>query len=218
MYGNSSVRFRSWLMAGCMIAAAQTLPAQAQDVILFKDEAPTADELAEIFFPDRTETATPNIGRTRGIIIHRDPEPQSPVGATAFGEASGGSTSGSTQPATSYAETNTIVGFTINFAFDSANILPDAHPYLDSMGDLLTRQEFADAGMRIVGHTDALGADGYNQSLSEQRAASVRDYLVRNYNVDPNRLVTEGQGESNLLSGYDPSAGENRRVEFQADG
>ncbi|MEO1018876.1 MAG: OmpA family protein, partial [Pseudomonadota bacterium] len=68
------------------------------------------------------------------------------------------------------------------------------------------------------GHTDAAGSDTYNQSLSELRAASVRDYLVQNYDVDPSRLLTEGRGEAQLLGGYSPDAGENRRVEFQAEG
>lgn len=215
MLGTTTPTSPRALLGSLVLAAALITPAAAQDVILFKDAAPTADELAEILFPDRTASNTPNIGRTRGIIIHRDPPSQSPVADTATTAAAPATPSA--EPS-NYAESNTIVGFTINFAFDSAELLPDSYGYLDSMGELLSRQEFIDASMLIVGHTDAAGSDVYNQQLSERRAASVRDYLVRQYDVDPSRLRTEGRGESSLLGGYSPTAGENRRVEFQAEG
>lgn len=46
----------------------------------------------------------------------------------------------------------------------------------------------------IVGHADRLGSDKYNQTLSEKRAATVKEFLVTN-GIEPNRIYTEGKGK-----------------------
>lgn len=66
----------------------------------------------------------------------------------------------------------------------------------------------------IVGHTDDVGDDAYNQQLSEQRALSVRDYLVGG-GADASKIVTWGAGESEPIASNATPEGraENRRVE-----
>ena len=68
--------------------------------------------------------------------------------------------------------------------------------------------------IEIVGHTDDVGDDDYNQELSEQRAETVRDYLVKT-GVDPSKIVTVGAGESMPITTNSTAEGraENRRVE-----
>ncbi len=68
--------------------------------------------------------------------------------------------------------------------------------------------------IEIVGHTDDVGDDDYNQELSEQRAETVRDYLVET-GVDPSKIVTIGAGESMPITTNSTAEGraENRRVE-----
>lgn len=51
-----------------------------------------------------------------------------------------------------------------------------------------------------VGHTDRIGADAYNQKLSDRRAASVKAYLVGK-GVEANRVYTEGKGEKQPVTG-----------------
>jgi len=51
-----------------------------------------------------------------------------------------------------------------------------------------------------VGHADRIGSDKYNQSLSEKRAAAVKDYLVSK-GLEPNRVYTEGKGEKQPVTG-----------------
>ncbi len=68
--------------------------------------------------------------------------------------------------------------------------------------------------MRIEGHTDANGSDAYNQTLSEQRAKSMRDYLVRRHGIDRHRIPATGKGESEPFDARHPKRGINRRVEF----
>jgi outer membrane protein OmpA-like peptidoglycan-associated protein len=69
---------------------------------------------------------------------------------------------------------------------------------------------------RIIGHTDAVGSEEYNQRLSEQRANRVRETLIEEFGIAPRRLVAEGAGESDLIGGLPNDAPEHRRVEIVA--
>ncbi len=70
--------------------------------------------------------------------------------------------------------------------------------------------------VEIQGHTDNRGADMYNQKLSEDRAATVRRYLINN-GIDGSRLTTRGFGESSPITSNVTDAGraENRRVVYK---
>lgn len=67
----------------------------------------------------------------------------------------------------------------------------------------------------VEGHTDSVGSDALNQSLSEKRAQSVRDYLV-SQGFPPERISTVGRGENAPVASNDNAAGrqQNRRVEL----
>ena len=68
--------------------------------------------------------------------------------------------------------------------------------------------------LSITGHTDADGSEASNQALSEARAASVKRALVKRYGVAPDRLTTDGKGESAPVATGDTAADKarNRRV------
>jgi outer membrane protein OmpA-like peptidoglycan-associated protein len=68
----------------------------------------------------------------------------------------------------------------------------------------------------IEGHTDNTGEASYNQTLSERRAAAVKDYLVKNGVTDGGRIATVGHGESKPVASNATRAGrlQNRRVEI----
>ena len=70
--------------------------------------------------------------------------------------------------------------------------------------------------LEIAGFTDNTGPAEYNQRLSEQRAASVRRFLVEEGDIAPERLQVAGYGERRPLTSNDTEAGRatNRRVEF----
>ena len=59
------------------------------------------------------------------------------------------------------------------------------------------------------------GPDAYNQSLSQRRAESVRDYLIKNFNISPDRLTAKGYGEEKPIASNDTKEGrsQNRRIE-----
>ena len=102
----------------------------------------------------------------------------------------------------------------IPFEFNSADLTPFARRQLDAFGEALTSDELSPYTILVEGHTDAVGAADYNKRLSERRARSVYEYLVQNYAVQPQRLVSRGAGETEPFNRQDPTAPENRRVTF----
>ncbi len=110
------------------------------------------------------------------------------------------------------------VGSDLFFDFDSAGIRPEAAPTLAEVSARLAKSQNPVA---IEGHTDAKGADDYNQRLSEERASSVKSYLAA-HGTSTSRLTIVGGGERKPVApnqapdGSDDPAGrqKNRRVEI----
>ena len=104
----------------------------------------------------------------------------------------------------------------VQFAFDSADILPAARTQLDALAQgvrLLPKDRL----VAIEGHTDARGDDDYNARLSMRRAQSVKRYLVAQHGIEPSRLRAVGMGEYETLPGRPAVAPENRRVQFRGE-
>jgi outer membrane protein OmpA-like peptidoglycan-associated protein len=109
--------------------------------------------------------------------------------------------------------TGTFVFSDVNFAFGSSTLLPAADPILREVGRVLTSRP--GDRMELVGHTDSVGSDAYNQQLSVRRATAVRDFLVRNFpGLDASRFDVRGLGESQPVAdnGSDAGRSQNRRV------
>jgi outer membrane protein OmpA-like peptidoglycan-associated protein len=108
------------------------------------------------------------------------------------------------------------IAMTVQFAFDSAEIISESKPNLDSLGTALSSPELATYQIRIEGHTDSIGQPGYNHHLSARRAESVKQYLVEQGGVAPERLAIVGRGEDEHIADNTTSTGrqKNRRVEF----
>lgn len=102
----------------------------------------------------------------------------------------------------------------IVFDFNRATIRSSSETTLQEAGSLM--QRFLAMKVRIEGHTDSVGGDAYNQSLSERRANSVKEYLVTNSGVDPSRIDTVGYGEAKPIGDNETEDGraQNRRISF----
>jgi outer membrane protein OmpA-like peptidoglycan-associated protein len=106
------------------------------------------------------------------------------------------------------------------FDFDQAEIKKEAEPSLQKVATVLNANP--SAKVAIEGHTDGKGADAYNQKLSEQRAAAVKQWLVANGRVADANIATRGWGRTKPLAhntkpdGSDDPEGraKNRRVEI----
>lgn len=102
----------------------------------------------------------------------------------------------------------------ITFATARYEIRADFYEVLDSVATVVN--EFDQTGIKISGHTDSTGGDELNQRLSEQRADSVRQYLVRR-DVDNRRIGAYGYGPRYPIASNDTAEGRaaNRRVEIE---
>lgn len=104
----------------------------------------------------------------------------------------------------------------VTFDLNSAAIKPSFHNALAKVSEVMTRYQ---PNVQVVGHTDSTGAADYNQRLSEQRANSVKNYLVQS-GVDSYLINTGGAGESQPRESNTTEAGRamNRRVELFVSG
>lgn len=113
--------------------------------------------------------------------------------------------------------TTEVVGFIgedMLFDFDSADIRSEYHAKLDKLGTYM--QNNPAAIVIAVGFTDSTGEEEYNLALSERRAQSVKDYLMKNFGIDEDRTVTFWYGNLNPVGDNATSEGRrlNRRVEI----
>ncbi|MFH1957303.1 MAG: PorV/PorQ family protein [bacterium] len=101
----------------------------------------------------------------------------------------------------------------ISFGLNSDQITASSYDGFNKIVTLL--KEFPDFRVIIAGHTDSIGDAEYNQKLSEKRAASVMEYLIKQ-GIPRRRLSSLGYGESKSLDTNDTDEGrnKNRRVEF----
>lgn len=101
----------------------------------------------------------------------------------------------------------------VMFAFDSAELTPAARERLQSL--LPKLNEPSVTSVKVIGFTDSVGSDSYNQRLSERRASSVAEYLISR-GLAPNKVTSQGRGEADPIADNDSDEGRarNRRVEL----
>ncbi|MEB0039774.1 MULTISPECIES: OmpA family protein [unclassified Pseudomonas] len=110
----------------------------------------------------------------------------------------------------------TIVINDVYFKFDSAQLTAADKQKLDLISTRLKR-EAPSAQLRVSGHTDSVGSDKYNKTLSQKRAKSVTDYLVSTGIARSSFVAVVGEGESRPVADNKTAEGRalNRRVEIK---
>ncbi|MEM8795354.1 MAG: OmpA family protein [Pseudomonadota bacterium] len=100
------------------------------------------------------------------------------------------------------------------FDFDSADLREEARAELGKVTKTLNR--YPGAQVIVEGHTDSKGSDAYNLELSQQRAASVRDFLVSSGATETSKSETRGFGETRPVATNETDEGrqKNRRVDL----
>ena len=101
----------------------------------------------------------------------------------------------------------------VNFKSGTATITPDSHASLMKIVDIM--ETFKEVTFKIVGHTDNLGSKEKNKKLSADRAAAVKNFLVKN-GISASRIETSGMGGSKPVASNKTTEGraQNRRIEF----
>jgi outer membrane protein OmpA-like peptidoglycan-associated protein len=103
------------------------------------------------------------------------------------------------------------------FDFNKYTLKPEARERLAKISGIVLA--YPDLKLDIEGHTDAIGSDDYNQTLSEKRAETVRGYLTSS-GVSPEHVTAVGLGKANPVADNSTAAGRklNRRVEMVVSG
>lgn len=109
---------------------------------------------------------------------------------------------------------NVVMPGNVAFATGSSTITPSFYSTLDSVANVLVK--YPESTITISGHTDSVGNAASNQTLSQQRAESVKRYLV-NKGVSVQRIQSVGYGDRNPIASNDTEDGrsKNRRVEIK---
>jgi outer membrane protein OmpA-like peptidoglycan-associated protein len=102
------------------------------------------------------------------------------------------------------------------FETNSSDIKSGFNSTMDKLADVVVR--YGKTSLTIVGHTDNVGANEYNQKLSERRARAVAQYF-ESRRVNPVRLATSGKGEGQPVASNNSESGRqaNRRVEIYVE-
>lgn len=150
-----------------------------------------------------------NLGRAKAISVTFTADQSTPAYLTNIRVAAGGKQLYDAIMADGRVATHGIL-----FATGSDVIRGESKPTLDQIGQML--QQHSSLKLTIEGHTDNVGSATSNQTLSDQRAAAVKQYLVANYQVDASRLASKGMGAMKPAASNDTPEGrqQNRRVEL----
>ena len=99
------------------------------------------------------------------------------------------------------------------FYVNGRQVRETAHESLAKVAELINL--YKTQPVLIIGHTDAIGAPDYNQTLSERRAGLVKQFFIDHFDVEAARLSTQGMGEQEPIASNATAAGRraNRRVE-----
>ena len=102
----------------------------------------------------------------------------------------------------------------VTFDVASYSLKPEFRATLDKVADSL--KQYPDSLIDVYGHTDSTGSDAYNQTLSENRARTVANYLQMQ-GVNPSRIRSQGYGETMPVADNMTEEGrrKNRRVEIK---
>ena len=106
------------------------------------------------------------------------------------------------------------VVYGIYFDFNSDKIKTESKQVLDEIAAAM--KDNPDWKLTVDGHTDNIGGDAYNLDLSRRRSLAVKQALVTQYNIAPDRLASSGSGTAGAIDTNDTILGRshNRRVEL----
>jgi outer membrane protein OmpA-like peptidoglycan-associated protein len=163
-------------------ASAQTAAPAPSKTEVLKGSDVTPDNLVDALAPPEAAPVT------RGLRIERD----RPAGGSAAKRAA--------------------VSLLITFLTNSSMLTAPSRQQLDTVAAALKDDRLLSRKFTIEGHADPRGNERANLVLSQQRAESVRQYLITSHGIGAERLMSMGKGSTELMNSDDVTAPENRRV------
>ncbi len=105
------------------------------------------------------------------------------------------------------------IDLTVQFDFDRSVVKPEFMGEIRELADFMKAN--TDVSAVLEGHTDSVGTEAYNQSLSLRRVNAVRQVLIDQFGIAASRIRVEGYGESRPVASNDTADGraQNRRVQ-----
>lgn len=183
------------------------------DEVDFGKNTPSANQVIEALKPaaesgnNNSEDASTQIGKSRSIDmsnLEANPKINKSRIKKTFHKA------------LQKANTESAISMGIFFGYDSAELTEIAKTQLKPVGEALASDKLQNLDFIVEGHTDAIGGYAYNKNLSEERAKSVKRYLVDNFHIEPSRIQILGKGKTDLLDPKNPDSEVNRRVRIIA--
>jgi len=107
------------------------------------------------------------------------------------------------------------IDLNIQFALDSAEILPAASRQIEALGKAMQSPKLVHCNILLTGHTDATGDAGRNNELSKQRSNAVKHRLVDYFELSGSRFNTVGKGSSELIPKLAKNDAKHRRVTIE---
>jgi len=109
-------------------------------------------------------------------------------------------------------ESTVSMDLNVNFEFESAKLPPEFYSDVKELATFL--KTYDNSIVTIEGHADATGPEGFNKGLSERRAKAIRDILVKDFEIDADRLDFIGYGENKPIADNATEVGrsKNRRA------
>jgi OmpA-OmpF porin, OOP family len=156
-----------------------------------------------------------------GVFDRRDRCPDTPPNTTVYHNGCPmmeyASAPADAEPAMAEVVESVRVELDVKFDFNKSEVKEDSQADIQSLADFM--KQFPQTTTTVEGHTDAVGSDAYNQSLSERRADAVRDVLVNQHGIESSRVSSVGYGESRPVADNDSDSGRaiNRRVEAEVE-
>ena len=212
--GRSHITFANGGVGGVIVG--DEISARSAIVPELKDKIAHARVMADgayikVYVNDKRCVNVPNFGKERSnkIMFWVDAHKDAPAMFGNFRIAAGGK-----KLYDALAADGRVATQGIYFDTGSDRIRPESTPTLKEIAGMLT--DHPELKLLIEGHTDNVGVAAANQSLSEKRAAAVRQSLVDSFGVAGDRLTTRGLGSTKPVAPNDTPEGRqnNRRVEL----
>jgi len=199
----------------CLLGAMVLTKIASADEVNFGKKTPSTDQVIEALNPAAVNSdVTADDSGYEGDIKHNGKSRSIDMSSLATPKTKTKSKAGNSMEHKPSAEK--ALSMEILFGYKSAELTDASKDQLKPVGEALVSEKLQNLGFVVEGYTDAIGSYAYNKNLSEERATSVKRFLVDTFHVEPSHIQIIGKGKSELFDPNNPESEVNRRVRIVA--